>query len=46
LDPPPAQATPQEKMAYRLRTAEGRALYGRRKSTVEPVFGQIKRVLG
>lgn len=35
-----------EQMAYRLKTAAGRALYGRRKSTVEPVFGQIKRVLG
>ena len=33
-------------MAYRLRTPEGRACYGRRKSTVEAVFGQIKRVLG
>lgn len=33
-------------MTYRLRTAQGRALYGRRKCRVEPVFGQIKRVMG
>ena len=32
--------------AYRLKTSAGRALQGRRKSTVEPVFGQIKHVLG
>jgi len=31
---------------YRHRTLEGRACYGRRKSTVEAVFGQIKQVLG
>ena len=43
---PDANASPLERMAHRLKTAEGRALYGKRKSTVEPVFGQIKRVLG
>lgn len=45
-DPPGEGATALEEMAYRLKTPEGRALYGRRKSTVEPVFGQIKHVLG
>lgn len=45
-DPPGEGATALEEMAYRLKTAQGRALYGRRKSTVEPVFGQIKQVLG
>jgi transposase len=34
------------KMAHRLATREGRALYGLRKQTVEPVFGIIKRVMG
>ena len=33
-------------MAHRLATAEGKALYGLRKQTVEPVFGIIKEVLG
>ena len=45
-DPPGEGATALEEMAYRLKTPEGRARYGKRKSTVEPVFGQIKRVLG
>ncbi|MBZ0089296.1 MAG: IS1182 family transposase [Thermoanaerobaculia bacterium] len=44
--PPPEDAAPLERMRYRLKSPEGRALYGKRKSTVEPVFGQIKRVLG
>ena len=43
---PPETATPREKMAYKLRTPEGRAIYRRRKCTIEPVFGQIKEVLG
>jgi hypothetical protein len=33
-------------MAHRLGTQAGRTLYGRRKQTVEPVFGIIKRVMG
>ena len=33
-------------MAYRLETAEGKALYKQRKQTVEPVFGVIKEVIG
>jgi Transposase DDE domain len=33
-------------MKHRLQTPEGRALYGQRKCTVEPVFGIIKSVLG
>lgn len=35
-----------QKMAHRLGTQAGRALYGLRKQTVEPVFGIIKRVMG
>jgi transposase len=39
-------ATAKEKMAAKLRTPAGRALYARRKVIVEPVFGQIKGVRG
>ena len=47
-DPPalPEGAALAEVMAHRLATAEGKALYGLRKQTVEPVFGIIKSVLG
>jgi hypothetical protein len=46
-DPPePQQANPVEAMAHRLRTRHGKAVYARRKSTVETVFGIIKQVLG
>ena len=44
--PPPDDASPAEKMAYKLRTTIGDALYRLRKSTVEPVIGIIKEVLG
>jgi transposase len=43
---PLTEATPKEKMAAKLRTAAGKALYARRKAIVEPVFGQIKGVRG
>jgi len=43
---PAAELTPKEKMAAKLRTTTGRALYARRKVIVEPVFGQIKGVRG
>ena len=33
-------------MQHRLKTKVGKALYAARKSTVEPVFGIIKHVLG
>ena len=33
-------------MRHRMKTPEGRALYARRKSTVETVFGVIKEVMG
>lgn len=45
-DPPPQEASAQVKMAYKLRTALGKAIYGARKCTVEPVIGIIKEVLG
>ena len=45
-DPPPEEASSQVKMAYKLRTELGKAVYGARKCTVEPVIGIIKEVLG
>jgi transposase len=45
-DPPPEDASPKEKMVYKLRTGVGRAVYKMRKAIVEPVFGQIKEVRG
>jgi hypothetical protein len=36
----PASATLKERMARKLRTKPGRAVYARRKAIVEPVFGQ------
>jgi len=44
-DPPAADASVKEHMAYKLRTEIGQALYRLRKSTVEPVIGIIKEVL-
>jgi Transposase DDE domain len=45
-DPPSDDASPQVKMAYKLKTAVGKAIYRARKCTVEPVIGIIKEVLG
>jgi len=44
--PPPDNASPKVKMAYKLQTEIGRAIYRLRKCTVEPVIGIIKEVLG
>jgi transposase len=44
--PPPTEATPKEKMAYKLQTQIGKTIYGLRKCTVEPVIGIIKEILG
>src|SRR5947209_17231437 len=43
---PETPATGQERMAAKVRTPEGKALYARRKVIVEPVFGQIKEARG
>ena len=43
---PAEDASAKEKMAYKLRTEIGKALYRLRKSTVEPVIGLVKEVLG
>jgi len=45
-DPPPADASAQVKMAYKLKTAVGTAIYRARTFTVEPVLGIITEVLG
>jgi transposase len=44
--PEPQSTDPLVQMAHRLGTQAGRALYGLRKQTVEPVFGIIKRAMG
>jgi len=43
--PPAESASPRVKMAYKLKTEIGKAIYAARKSTVEPVIGIIKEVL-
>lgn len=42
----PEGASPKVKMAYKLRTAAGKALYRLRKCTVEPVIGIMKEAMG
>jgi transposase len=44
--PTPETDDPLPLMEHRLTTQAGRALYGLRKQTVEPVFGIIKHVMG
>jgi IS5 family transposase len=51
--PPPARrgpvgknATAKQRMARKLKTKEGHAVYARRKAIVEPVFGQMQTVQG
>src|SRR5713226_935241 len=44
--PPAPDASPKVKMAYKLQTEIGQAIYRLRKCTVEPVIGIIKEVLG
>ncbi len=46
LPVPPEDATLLEKMAYKLSTEIGQAIYRLRKCTVEPVIGIIKEILG
>jgi hypothetical protein len=44
--PPTEDASPIVKMAYKLQTEAGQAIYRLRKMTVEPVLGIVKEVLG
>jgi len=47
IPPPcPQDADAVTAMAHRLRTTEGKAIYAKRKSTVETVFGILKEVMG
>jgi transposase len=43
---PPADMTLKEEMTRKLRTRRGREVYSRRKTIVEPAFGQIKGARG
>ena len=42
----PAGLPPKQRMARKLRTKKGRAMYAKRKGMIEPIFGQLKQVLG
>jgi transposase len=42
----PKDLSAKQRMARKLRTKKGRATYARRKGIIEPVFGQLKEVLG
>ena len=48
MEAPPLKegVDPIERMKHHLQTLAGRRLYGKRKCTIEPVFGVIKHVLG
>lgn len=46
VEPPPEDANHIVQMIYALNTEVGKAIYKLRKSTVEPVFGIIKEVMG
>jgi hypothetical protein len=43
---PASTANAVVRMKHRLKTPEGKAVYAKRKSTVEPVFGIIKSIMG
>ena len=43
---PETPATVQERVAAKVQTPAGKAVYARRKVIVEPVFGQIKEARG
>ena len=42
----PAGLSAKQRMARKLRTKRGREMYARRKGMIEPIFGQLKQVLG
>jgi transposase len=42
----PADLSAKQRMARKLRTKKGRATYAKRKGMIEPIFGQLKQVLG
>jgi transposase len=42
----PEGLSAKQRMARKLRTKKGREMYAKRKGIIEPVFGQLKQVLG
>lgn len=42
----PDGLTAKQRMARKLRTKKGRQAYAKRKGIIEPIFGQVKQVLG
>jgi transposase len=42
----PAGLSAKQRMARKLRTKKGRGMYAKRKGMIEPIFGQLKQVLG
>jgi len=42
----PACLSSKQRMARKLRTQRGRAVYAKRKGIIEPIFGQVKQGLG
>ena len=42
----PEGLSAKQRMARKLRTKKGRAMYAKRKGMIEPIFGQLKQVLG
>jgi len=42
----PKHLTAKQRMARKLRTKKGREMYAKRKGMIEPIFGQLKQVLG
>jgi hypothetical protein len=45
-EPLTGPADPVTEMNHRLKTIAGKAIYAKRKSTIEPAFGIIKAVMG
>jgi transposase len=42
----PDNLSAKQRMALKLRTEHGREMYAKRKGIIEPIFGQLKQVLG
>jgi transposase len=42
----PKNQSAKQRMARKLRTKKGREVYAKRKGIIEPIFGQLKQVLG
>jgi transposase len=42
----PVGLSAKQRMARKLRTKQGRLMYAKRKGMIEPIFGQLKEVLG